>query len=111
MFITQDLKLKQGWVYLLSNKNRKVLYIGVSNDLIKHLEEHRNSTNKNSFTSRYNCFDLMYYEHFGRIDAAIKREKQLKNWHKEWKWNLIKSKNPALKDLYEGLIKGEYLWE
>ena len=63
MFITSDLKLKQDWVYILSNKHRKVLYICVTNDLIKRVDEHRNGKDKKSFTYRYNCFDLIYYEH------------------------------------------------
>jgi|AntRauTorckE5430_2_1112549.scaffolds.fasta_scaffold18611_1 putative endonuclease len=111
MFITSDLKLKQGWVYILSNKHRNVLYIGVTNDLIKRVDEHRNGKDRKSFTFRYNCFDLIYYEHFGRIDEAIVREKQLKNWRKDWKLNLVKAKNPDLMDLYDGFLNGEYLWE
>jgi putative endonuclease len=54
---------------------------------------------------------LIYYEHFGRIDEAIVREKQLKNWRKDWKLNLVKAKNPDLMDLYDGFLNGEYLWE
>ena len=111
MFITEDLKLRQGWVYILSNKHRNVTYIGVTNDLIKRIDEHRERKDKNSFTSRYNCFDLLYYEHFGRIDEAIVREKRIKEWQREWKLNLIKKKNPEFLDLYDGFLKGEYLWE
>lgn len=52
------------------------------------------------FTKRYNITDLIYFETFNRIIEAINREKQLKNWHKDWKWNLVKEKNPELRDLY-----------
>ena len=111
MFITSDLKLSHGWVYILSNKYRTVLYIGVTNDLIKRVDEHRNGKDRKSFTFRYNCFDLIYYECFGRIDEAIAREKRLKEWKREWKLNLIKKKNEELRDLYDGFLEGEYLWE
>jgi putative endonuclease len=111
MFITSDLKLKQGWVYILSNKHRNVTYIGVTNDLIKRVDEHKAKIDKKSYTARYNCTDLIYYEHFGRIDEAIAREKQLKNWHKDWKINLVKAKNPDLKNLHDDFLNGEYLWE
>lgn len=89
---------KQGTVYILSNKNRTVLYIGVTNDLERRLMEHRYD-NKISFVTRYNCFDLLYFEIIDGMEYAIEREKQLKNWHKEWKWNLIKESNPNLEDL------------
>ena len=55
------------------------------------------------FVKKYKLYDLMYYEHFENIVDAINREKQLKNWHKEWKINLIKSENPEMKDLKEQL--------
>lgn len=94
--------VKQGYVYILSNKNRTVLYIGVTSNLIKRVWQHKNRVYE-SFSKRYNVHDLMYFETFDSIVAAIKREKQLKNWHKEWKWNLIKENNPELKDLYNEL--------
>jgi putative endonuclease len=109
MFITSDLKLKHGWVYILSNKNRNVLYIGVTNDLVRRVEEHRNGKDRKCFTFRYNCFDLLYYEHFGRIDEAIAREKRLKEWKREWKMNLINKKNETLRDLFDEFLEGEYL--
>ncbi len=111
MFITEDLKLPQGWVYFLANRKRTVLYVGVTNDLIRRVDEHRSKKDTKSFTYRYSCFDLLYYEHYGRIDEAIAREKQIKNWKREWKMNVIQAKNPDLKDLYDGFLNGEYLWE
>ena len=83
MFITSDLKLPQGWVYFVMNRKRTVTYLGVTKDLIKRIDEHRNKKYPNSFSKRYNCDFLVYYEHFGRIDEAIAREKQLKNWKRD----------------------------
>jgi putative endonuclease len=90
--------MKEYFVYILSNKNRTVTYIGVTNNLIRRIHEHRNE-GINSFTKKYNVFDLVYFEKLNNIDLAIAREKQLKNWRKEWKWNLIKEQNPTLIDL------------
>ena len=92
--------MRKGYVYILSNKNRTVLYIGVTSDLKKRIWQHKNKVYE-SFSKRYNVHDLLYYETSESIIESIKREKQLKNWHKEWKWNLIKEHNPKLKDLYE----------
>ncbi len=91
-----------GAVYIMTNKNRTVIYIGVTNDLVRRVYEHKTHYNKRSFTHRYNLVYLIYYELFDSIEEAILREKQLKNWHREWKWNLIKKYNPDLKDLSEG---------
>ena len=63
------------------------------------LQEHKNKKYPDSFTSKYNCTKLVYYENFTTIDEAISREKQLKNWHRQWKENLIMSVNPTWKDL------------
>ncbi len=92
--------MRKGYVYILSNKNRTVLYIGVTSDLKKRIWQHKNKVYE-SFSKRYNVHYLIYYETSESIIESIKREKQLKNWHKEWKWNLIKEHNPKLKDLYE----------
>ena len=94
--------MKKGYVYILSNKNRTVLYIGVTSELKVRIEKHKNKVYE-SFSKRYNVHDLMYYEIYNSIVTAIKREKQLKNWHRDWKWSLIKEANPELKDLYKGL--------
>ena len=92
--------LKNGYVYILSNKNRITFYIGVTNNLEKRVSEHR-SGKGSIFTSKYNLADLVYYELIPDIEQAIKREKQLKRWHRDWKINLIKSVNPDMKDLFE----------
>ena len=88
----------------MSNKNNNVLYIGVTNDLIRRIYEHKNKILK-GFTSKYNVEKLVYYECFEDELLAIQREKNLKNWHKEWKENLIRQMNPEWKDLYEGICK------
>ena len=93
---------KGGATYIMSNKNRTVLYIGVTADLISRVIQHK-AGEGSTFTKKYNCSDLIYYESSWSIDEAIAREKQLKNWHKEWKWNLIKEFNPDLKDLSESI--------
>jgi putative endonuclease len=82
----------------MSNKTRTTLYIGVTNDLERRVREHKNGTGS-EFTSKYKLFDLLYYEHISDISTAIQREKQLKNWHREWKLNLIKTLNPEMVDL------------
>jgi len=86
------------YVYILSNKMRTVLYIGVTNDLERRIFEHKTG-HGSKFCIKYNVTDLMYYEEYPLIIDAISREKQLKNWHRDWKWNLIKTKNKYLYDI------------
>jgi len=76
-----------------------VLYVGVTSDLPKRLYRHRHGYGS-GFTKKYKPYKLLYYEKFEDTKEAHKREKQLKNWHREWKMNLIKSKNPEFKDLF-----------
>jgi len=80
------------YVYIVSNYKRTTFYIGVTNDLQKRILAHKNKIIK-GFTYKYNLTDLVYYEEFNLIEEAIKREKNLKNWKREWKINLIKSIN------------------
>lgn len=98
--ISYLLKMQTSYTYILSNSTRTMLYIGVTSILIKRIQEHK--AGKGSiFTQKYHLKFLMYFEEFTAIEQAIAREKQLKNWRKEWKWNLIKEMNPDLMDLYE----------
>ena len=90
-------------VYILSNFARTVFYIGVTNDLVRRIKEHRSG--ENSFTAKYNCHYLMYYEDYSDVRNAIAREKQLKNWKREWKIKLIRKDNPDLSDLSEAWIE------
>ena len=89
------------YTYILSNHARTTFYIGVTNNLEVRLSQHRNGEG-GMFTSKYKCYYLMYYEEYSNINDAIAREKNLKNWHREWKINLIRRDNPELKDLSEG---------
>jgi putative endonuclease len=82
----------------MTNKYRTTFYIGVTNDLNKRIFEHQNRIGS-TFTKKYNLKDLIYFEEFSDINQAIAREKQIKNWHKDWKLNLIKEKNPKLETL------------
>lgn len=91
--------MKTSYVYILSNKNKTVLYIGITANLLERIESHKKG-NGSIFTRKYNVIELMYFEEFNDITLAIKREKQLKKWNKDWKWVLIKKKNPELLDLY-----------
>jgi putative endonuclease len=89
---------KGGYVYILSNYTRTTFYIGVTSDLQTRIQAHIEG-NGSSFTRKYNCRYLVYFETHHTIIGAIEREKQLKGWHREWKLNLIKSINPSLNDL------------
>ena len=82
----------------MTNKYRTTFYIGVTSDLHKRVMEHQNEIGS-SFTSKYNLFDLIYFEEYSDIKQAIAREKQIKNWKKDWKLNLIKELNPDLSTL------------
>ena len=94
----------------MSNKNRTTLYIGVTSNLERRVLEHKSGYGS-VFTKRYKLHDLLYFEAIMGMQNAINREKQLKNWHKEWKWNLIKQKNPELKDLAETWFSKEEIEE
>ncbi len=82
----------------MTNFTDTTLYIGVTSDLKRRIYEHKNKSTK-GFSEKYNLKKLIYFEQTNDIMSAIKREKQLKNWHRAWKINLIKSKNPGFADL------------
>lgn len=90
-----------GCVYILTNHTRTVLYIGVTSDLYFRIVEHREKKYADSFTAKYNCSKLVYYEQFDSIEEAIAKEKQLKNWRRTWKINLINQNNPNWEDLFD----------
>jgi len=90
--------MKKSYVYIVSNKNRTTLYIGVTSNLTNRINSHSEGEGSD-FTKRYNLTDLIYYEEFDDIREAIVREKQSENWRREWKFNLIREMNPDLKDL------------
>ena len=85
-------------VYILSNYSHTTFYIGVTNDIYRRLYEHKHKIN-DGFTAKYDTGKLLYCEFTDNIENALNREKQLKNWHSQWKINLIKSVNPEFKDI------------
>ena len=91
---------KGGYIYIMSNKLRTTLYIGVTSDLETRVYQHRNGEGS-KFTIKYHCHHLIYYEVFGDIESAIEREKVLKRWNRSWKEELIKGFNPQLRDLWD----------
>ena len=93
---------KQPCVYILANKPFGTLYIGVTSDLAARLWQHREGVIE-GFTKRYAVHRLVHFELFDTMESAIKREKQLKNWHRDWKLNLITRENPDWRDLALGL--------
>jgi putative endonuclease len=90
---------------MLASQPQGTLYIGVTNDLRRRIDEHREGKG-GTFTKRYNVTQLVWHEHFGDINAAIQREKSLKRWPRDWKKNLIERDNPHWQDLYATLIGG-----
>lgn len=96
------MEAKQYYVYVLTNRTNRVLYIGVTNNLERRIFEHKNKLVE-GFTKKYNLDKLIYYEVTNDIQSALEREKQLKNWHRDWKINLIKSFNPMWNDLSNNL--------
>ncbi|MEP2024204.1 MAG: GIY-YIG nuclease family protein [Reichenbachiella sp.] len=89
-----------GYIYIVSNKNRTVLYTGVTSNLHNRIYEHKNGLGA-AFTKKYNCTDLLYYEFFADIESAIQREKRIKKYKREWKENLIKEMNLEMRDLFD----------
>ena len=93
------------YVYIMTNKNRNVLYVGVTNDLIRRAYEHRNHLAPDSFTARYNVTNLVYFEETSDVHAALAREKQIKSWSRMKKFLLIREQNPGLLDLYPSIAQ------
>jgi putative endonuclease len=90
------------FVYILASKRNGTLYIGVTNDLVRRIYEHKKGLIE-GFTKRYDVKILVYYEIHSEIKNAIKREKQLKKWLRRWKIELIEKMNPGWEDLYDDL--------
>ena len=96
-------------IYFLTNSHNNVLYLGVTNDIVRRVAEHKAKINK-GFAYKYNCDKLVYYEIHTLMTDAIAREKQLKNWKREWKNKLINDFNPEWKDLSDQIgIDNEYI--
>ena len=92
-----------GYTYIMASGKNGTLYTGVTSDLIKRVYEHRNNLVE-GFTSKYKVHRLVYWEMTDDIVVAIKREKQIKGWHRKWKLELIESMNPSWQDLYDKIL-------
>jgi putative endonuclease len=98
------------FVYITTNKWHGVLYTGMTNDIVRRGHEHRDKVNPGSFTARYNCHILVYYEVYDDPSEAIAREKQIKAGSRAKKVGLIEAKNPAWRDLLPEIERGEWPW-
>ncbi len=86
------------YVYILTNKRHTVFYTGVTNNLERRVREHK-ARDTPGFTKKYNCTILLYFEEYGIIHDAIAREKVLKKYRRDWKFQLIAKENPLFEDL------------
>ncbi|PZQ11579.1 MAG: excinuclease ABC subunit C [Ancylobacter novellus] len=89
-----------GWVYILASGPGGTLYVGVTNDIVRRVFEHRSGAVA-GFTKRYGVKDLVYFERHETITGAIQREKNIKHWPREWKIDLIVAMNPNWRDLWD----------
>jgi putative endonuclease len=96
--------MRSGFVYILASKRNGTLYIGVTNNLIERVTQHREG-HGSQFTKKYGVTKLVWFEEFALVCEAIQRETSLKRWPRKWKLALIESVNPEWEDLYEGLFK------
>ena len=94
---------KVGYTYILASDRRGTLYTGITSDLSGRMWQHKNDV-VGGFTKVYGVHRLVYYEAYDEIEQAIAREKQLKNWQRDWKIQLIEEKNPDWIDLYPSLF-------
>ena len=92
------------WVYILASQKHGTIYIGVTNDLVRRVYQHKNKLIK-GFTSKYSVDRLVWFETYDDITVAIEREKELKKWRREWKINLIEQDNPNWDDLYDAIAR------
>ncbi len=89
---------KTYYVYILASRRNGRLYVGVTNDLTRRIQEHKQGIS-DGFTKKYKIHNLVYYESTGHVESALDREKQLKNWTRKWKLDLIEKNNPDWQDL------------
>jgi putative endonuclease len=95
--------IKQPAVYILASKKNGTLYTGVTSDLVKRIWEHKNDL-VDGFTRRYKVHNLVWYELHDNMDAAIEREKNMKEWKRAWKVRLFEKDNPNGNNLYDSII-------
>jgi putative endonuclease len=94
---------KTYYVYIMTNKRNTVLYVGMTNNLIRRVYEHKNDL-VNGFTKRYRCYKLVWYQETSDVESAIIREKQMKKWKREYKENAVVKMNPGWRDLSANLF-------
>jgi putative endonuclease len=90
------------YIYIMASQRKGTLYVGVTNNLLRRIHEHRNDL-VGGFTQEHKVHRLVYWEYTDDIMSAITREKQIKKWNRQWKINLIERGNPTWRDLYEEL--------
>ena len=95
--------MKQPCVYLLASRRNGTLYVGVTSDLVKRVWEHKEDL-ADGFSKRYGVHTLVWYELHESMEAAIQREKAIKEWKRRWKLELIEKHNPGWRDLYDELL-------
>lgn len=95
--------MKTYYVYLMSSQKRGTLYVGVTNDLIRRVWEHKHDVVE-GFTKKYQVHQLVWFEETSDVTAALHREKQIKKWRRQWKIDLIEKENPKWDDLYDQLV-------
>ena len=96
--------MKTYYVYMLASKRNGTLYIGVTNDLIRRVYEHKQGLVE-GFTKKYKVDRLVFFEETNDVETAITREKQMKKWNRQWKIELIEKNNPEWKDLHERMVE------
>lgn len=94
---------KNFFVYILASKNNGTLYIGVTSNLVQRIWQHKQGV-LDSFTKRYAVYNLVYFEQHLNAESAIRREKRLKEWQRQWKIDLIEKDNPDWRDLYSSIL-------
>jgi len=94
--------MEQYFIYILASKRNGTLYIGVTNNLLKKVHQHKNDVSE-GFTRKYGVHNLVYFETYKDIRDAITREKRMKKWKRQWKLELIEKSNPEWNDLFDSL--------
>ncbi|WP_418511812.1 GIY-YIG nuclease family protein [Corallibacter sp.] len=91
--------MKVWYVYMMANKPNGVIYIGITDDIEERVKEHKLKVRPESFTAKYNCDKLVYFEECISVEEAIIRERRMKKWKRDWKIDLIEEMNPSWMDI------------
>lgn len=98
-----DRKVSGGWVYIMTDRHRGTMYVGVTSDLVRRIVQHREGTGSD-FCARYGLARLVWAEQLDSIEYAIAFEKRVKRWRREWKFALVEKANPEWEDLFDSLV-------